>query len=231
MSAPFQIDIKFLFEGFDFDIKNCKGFENPIRSMLVDNILKNMTFDTSSENQNHVYKDVLLNVIETVAIKNKSLPYNVKKLVESFIPKTIAKRSEEDIEEDQPVKNVTYTGLSHMIEKGYFEDAFILHRESEKYQNEFLLHAMKTGQIDNPDTLELLEKKKNQSLELDRRLELSKQWASFKNVLKTQPLLNVRSYFGEMIAFYFSFCGTVISSLWIPVLIGIVFFIVGIIQR
>ena len=49
VSAPFQTDISFIFQGFDVEIENCEGFKNSIRCLLVDNILKTMNFDESSE--------------------------------------------------------------------------------------------------------------------------------------------------------------------------------------
>jgi hypothetical protein len=43
-----------------------------------------------------------------------------------------------------------------------------------------------------------------------------------------QPINSVRDYFGEEIAFYFAFVGVIITSLWIPSLVGFAFFFAGI---
>lgn len=59
VSAPFQTDIKFIYKGFENDIKKCKGFSNTLRCLLVDNILKNMNFDASTEEEEVNLKDEL----------------------------------------------------------------------------------------------------------------------------------------------------------------------------
>ena len=46
-----------------------------------------------------------------------------------------------------------------------------------------------------------------------------------------KPLFDIRNYFGEYFAFYFAFCGHLLSSLWIPAFTGIAFFVVGVINK
>ena len=108
-----------------------------------------------------------------------------------------------------------------MLNKKYLDDAFILHDETYMFDktNEYLLNlynkeSSKKYEIQNKDSE-------------DSRRELSKEWAEFRNIIKFQPLLKARNYFGEIIALYFAWCGTVISSLWLISLIGIAFFFVG----
>ncbi len=57
---------------------------------------------------------------------------------------------------------------------------------------------------------------------------LQSKWASIKNVIKLQPINLVRDYFGEEIAFYFAWQGSLIFALWIPAIIGLIFFFIGI---
>jgi hypothetical protein len=59
----------------------------------------------------------------------------------------------------------------------------------------------------------------------DTRKFLQDNWASFKNIIKFQPLDKVRDYFGEKNALYFAFVGSFITMLWLPSLIDIFFFI------
>jgi hypothetical protein len=47
------------------------------------------------------------------------------------------------------------------------------------------------------------------------------------NLFKFQPLGSIRDYFGEQNAIYFGFVGSFITMLWIPALVGIVFFVLG----
>jgi hypothetical protein len=58
----------------------------------------------------------------------------------------------------------------------------------------------------------------------DIRTILDKSWANFGNLFKYQPLKKVRDYFGEYVGLYFSFSGALVASLWIPSLIGVIFF-------
>ena len=48
------------------------------------------------------------------------------------------------------------------------------------------------------------------------------------NVFRLQPLNFVRDYFGEEMAFYFAWQGTLVYALWIPSIIGLIFFFIGI---
>jgi anoctamin-7 len=52
-----------------------------------------------------------------------------------------------------------------------------------------------------------------------------------KNIHRTQPLVHVKNYFGEMFALYFAWVGTQVTTLLIPMIIGIILFIVGISLR
>lgn len=62
----------------------------------------------------------------------------------------------------------------------------------------------------------------------DKRAELHKNWANLKNIFKNQPIHSVKDYFGEEIAYYFAFVGIIITSLWLPAIIGVAFFFAGI---
>jgi hypothetical protein len=66
--------------------------------------------------------------------------------------------------------------------------------------------------------------------ENDIRDELTKEWSSFRNILRYHALFKIRNLFGETIALYFAWCGTIISSLWLISLIGIIFFLIGLID-
>jgi hypothetical protein len=99
-----------------------------------------------------------------------------------------------------------------MLEKNYFNDAFILHDSD----NKIILNLI------NPISI--------LTDENDVRDELTKEWSSFRNILRYQPLFKIRNYFGETIALYFAWCGTIISSLWLISLIGIIFFLIGLID-
>ena len=61
----------------------------------------------------------------------------------------------------------------------------------------------------------------------DPRADLQNNWASMKCLFKYQPLDSIKDYYGEKNAIYFGFVGTFISSLWIPSIVGVIMFIIG----
>lgn len=71
-------------------------------------------------------------------------------------------------------------------------------------------------------------KREGNKFNRDIRFELFDKWANLKNVFKYQPINLVRDYFGEEYALYFAWVGVFITTLWIPTLLGIIFFIIGV---
>ena len=64
--------------------------------------------------------------------------------------------------------------------------------------------------------------------EKDARNELKRCWAMS---CRFQPLWKIRNYFGEKIALYFAWCGMLIMTLWIPMLLGFGVFLHGLYLR
>ena len=117
-SAPFQTNIRFLFEGFNKDISKCKGFKISLRNLLVDNILKTMMFDTSSN----------FECVKPIDESEKSYQERLKK------PK-----SDES-------SNSQEAGLPYMLENKFFNDAFLLHEENDdKLFKEMMSNVIKNG--------------------------------------------------------------------------------------
>lgn len=59
------------------------------------------------------------------------------------------------------------------------------------------------------------------------RSDLNREWAQFRNMFKMQPMRKIRDYFGEEIGLYFAWAGILITTLWFPSLIGLIFFFIG----
>ena len=158
------------------------------------------------------------------------------KLNEKLIEKKLVRGY--DYEEENVI---FYSGLPYMLNKDYFEDAFMLHDESEKTKefNKMMEEMMKDEENNNEnsehmDAMQSInnnKKKIDTKTAKDARSVLEYKRASLKNMFSFQPLFLIRNYFGEYIAFYFGFCGTMLASLWIPVFAGIAFFVVGMIDR
>ncbi|CAF0912164.1 unnamed protein product [Brachionus calyciflorus] len=63
----------------------------------------------------------------------------------------------------------------------------------------------------------------------DIRSELCKKWAKLINIFKPQPIDTIKFYFGESVAFYFAWIEIFIKTSILPTIIGVIFFIVGIV--
>jgi hypothetical protein len=120
-----------------------------------------------------------------------------------------------------------------MLHAKYFDDALSLHDETKatRYVQQMLNFRM---QDKNQKPLDLdiyksehLDEDINKN---DSRAQLKKEWASIKRIVFFQPLAKIRNYFGEAVAFYFAWMGTLIMTLYVPSLIGVIFFIVGLVD-
>jgi hypothetical protein len=207
-----------MFQNFEQNIEKSIGFSNTIRSLLVNNILSNMNLylKSNDERLNDRFSKL---IVESGLTDNR-----VDRTSGSIISLTDSSMSDF---KDQSINNLNYifkvsTGLPFMISKGYLNDGFILHDENFEFEKSY---EYISGLIDKK-TINL---KKEINLE-DIRSELTSQWARFRNITRFQPLMKIRNYFGETVALYFAWCGTMISTLWIISLIGLTFFFYGLIN-
>lgn len=96
----------------------------------------------------------------------------------------------------------THIGLSNLLHKGVFQDAFPLH--------------------DGP-------KLKNKNIPpMNKRQTLQKHWASFGCSFEPQPIDEIKEYFGEKIALYFAWLGFYTAFLLPVAILGVVVFGYGV---
>lgn len=97
-------------------------------------------------------------------------------------------------------------GIELLVAKGHFDAAYPLH---ENY-----------GEIEEETDCEVTPTKTTRQLLWDY-------WASPKSMLMYQPIYMVRNYFGEKLAFYFSWLGFYTTWLVLPSIVGLIVFIYG----
>ena len=105
-----------------------------------------------------------------------------------------------------------------MLDRKYFDDAFILHDETRNMthleqmlsyvQNAHVFETLANNQIYYNLKNHSEQQKEGAANKLnDMRDKLQTEWGSFKNIFRYQPLFDIRNYFGEINAFYFAWYG------------------------
>jgi len=117
-------------------------------------------------------------------------------------------------------------GLLYMLHRKYFLDAFPVHDEAKNdpsIQDEKInLFAMYGSHADIRNPAE------GDQFLPDTRQRINDAWVRF---FKYQPLWMIRDYFGEKIGFYFAWCGALITTLWGPMVFGLIVFAYGLYLR
>ncbi|XP_074650547.1 anoctamin-7-like isoform X3 [Tubulanus polymorphus] len=118
--------------------------------------------------------------------------------------------------------HLTKKGLPYMLMKGVYANAIPLHEESIEDPLVIAIEEQKAELNCVKDVeMDVIPKR---IIDPDPRKELNQTWTKFT---KWQPFWKVRNYFGEKIALYFAWSGTLITSLWIPTLFGLAIFFYG----
>lgn len=205
--TTYEKSIKNLFEGISDKEISPDLFSHTTRGLLVHNILTNIEMHHSNRKQ----------VYDTLKVLVRSNP-----LLDSIHSMVIS--DEDGSKFDR--------GLDFMLSERFFKHAFVLHDETShsSLMQDLIEKAGKIFSNDDHIDKEKIEKNKLNVGDFetrDTRDELNAKWASLRAMFKFQPLNLVRSYFGEEVAFYFSWVGCLITCLWVPSFIGILFFFIG----
>ncbi|CAB4034583.1 Hypothetical predicted protein, partial [Paramuricea clavata] len=121
-------------------------------------------------------------------------------------------RTHTDREDGQKSLSIRTDRLAYMLMHGVYSDALCIHTPSKMDPT----HPDSSDEecVGNASFLSSLSDVK----EDDPRKNLNDTWLKWK---KFQPLWKIRNYFGEQIALYFAWLGLLVSSLWIPMVIGL----------
>lgn len=111
-----------------------------------------------------------------------------------------------------------------MLMKQVYTDSYILHEDSELSK----VMEYSDDERKKEKSAEAEENGEKRSLKQDPRKDLDGPWTTF---WKFQPLWKIRNYFGEKIALYFAWAGVLITTLWIPALLGLACFFYGLTVR
>ncbi|KAL3314126.1 Anoctamin-1 [Cichlidogyrus casuarinus] len=188
-----------------FDIKKDKQddfFTLSERSFIVDYLLRRAAANSSMSKANKKFYNLL-------GIKNPHRKWKESlKAAEEGNGKAHSKKkkdtkhNQEENEEDRDSDDDPESwGITKLLEDKVFIASFPLHEASKKY---------KIDEYTNT------------------RMMLSQHWASYKKLLKSQPLDYVRLYFGETIGFYFAWLEFYTKWLIPPAVVGIISFISGV---
>lgn len=116
---------------------------------------------------------------------------------------------------DAELSDMQKVGFAYMQVENVYTHSIILHEESCYDPDDDTKNKAKELPQDRG------------TLKNDPRFDMQLTWTKF---FKFQPLWKIRNYFGEKIAFYFAWSGTLVSSLWLPMLFGFAIFIYGLVE-
>ncbi|KAG1701309.1 Anoctamin-6 [Nymphon striatum] len=141
---------------------------------------------------------------------------------------------------DSEIEAARTKGLAYMLMKKAFTDYLTFHDKTRRSDSR-RTSAVLIDDDDNEDSvspdrkLSMISEISNiedhfdfgmqEKGPIDTRAQLAKTWNRF---FKPQPMWLIRNYFGEKIAFYFAWEGTLISSLIFPAILGIIIFGIGV---
>jgi hypothetical protein len=119
-----------------------------------------------------------------------------------------------------------------MLDHKYIDDAFILHDQTADKSHlrnvfSFVTQTLENNELSKDFIKDYMSTVRNFK-QADTRKKLNEKWARFRNFFRMQPMWDIRNYFGEEYALYFSWMGTFVLSLWIIGLIGLGLCLVGI---
>ncbi|XP_052075857.1 anoctamin-7-like [Mytilus californianus] len=201
ISSRFMMERIHLFENYH-DPSNF--FRPAVRTLLVNHILINMNIS------NDVQKDDIILLDDNV---DKEFFSRKKKNTDASFDKAIDRK-------------IQILNFPYMTKLKVYTDYLICHepsKDSQHYEEQFGSTLYKNSEDKHKRNKHLPPK----DFRKDQRKVLYDDW---KRVYKFQPLTNIRYYFGEKIAFYFAWKGLLMTTLWVPMFLGLVIFIYGIVR-
>ncbi|CAN8012322.1 unnamed protein product, partial [Ixodes pacificus] len=143
-------------------------------------------------------------------------------------------------ENENPVEFHRKKGLSYLLMKNVYLDAFVMHDRSvlepvyvpgeptSTVTGQSLSALKVTDSVNHLDDRQRDRDYGSGRTVKDTRTSLDSHW---RKLMGGQPLDSIRDYFGEKISFYFAWVGTFIASLVVPAVIGLGVFFFGVIEN
>ncbi|KAM7291443.1 anoctamin-7 [Ixodes scapularis] len=143
-------------------------------------------------------------------------------------------------ENENPVEFHRKKGLSYLLMKNVYLDAFVMHDRSvlepvyvpgeptSTVTGQSLSALKVTDSVNHLDDRQRDRDYGSGRTVKDTRTSLDSHW---RKLMGGQPLDSIRDYFGEKISFYFAWVGTFIASLVVPAVIGLGVFFFGVIEK
>ncbi|XP_063728577.1 uncharacterized protein LOC134856143 [Symsagittifera roscoffensis] len=224
ISGPFEKDKMYLYEGFP-DQKSL--FRNSIRSLVAEYILENMDARSEEEiteeeklkkwNLSWFIHEGIIDDSFILHDESSEDPFELRN--ESYLNERIKELKWRKLQGTTKDKKQSTRGQTGSSRNGNDSSAPIdLSSDSDSEQaNGKAASGSQTTQ-----------QKKDDKFYYDARKDLHFRWVTPK--MKLLPLFRIRNYFGEKIALYFAWTETMILSLWIPAILGIIVFIYGMVR-
>ncbi len=202
-------------------------FEDKVEASLSTRFDNGLKFLFECDNQKEPFSSsrrglLIESILNNIEFRNIKLSKKIKLIKMA--------KNETDIDDNETAdsNNNEDIGLQFMLHNNILKDAFVIHdltsyvSANRKYENIQNIFDEENEEVYYNKIVHLKQKDKE-----DMRENLNNHWAKMRRIFSYQPINNIRLYFGEKMGLYFAWTGMLVSTLWLPSIVGLIFFIVG----